>query len=75
MTWHTTTTEKPANSVDVLGWTGEKYVVASFSGTSWLAADRLDGYQYWDADYIKSWMPLPTAPASAPVSPQTPARE
>jgi hypothetical protein len=29
MTWHTTTTEKPANSVDVLGWTGEKYVVAA----------------------------------------------
>jgi hypothetical protein len=30
MTWHTTTTEKPANSVDVLGWTGEKYVVVTY---------------------------------------------
>jgi hypothetical protein len=84
MTWRNTTTEKPANSVDVLGWTGERFVVASYyqhpAGSSeeghWITEDYAgDNYHYLGINYIKSWMPLTTAPASAPVSPKTPARE
>jgi hypothetical protein len=82
MTWHTTTTEKPANSVDVLGWTGEKYVVAQYLSNgpygeywTWLVEDSDGDPTIHHADFITHWTPLPTAPASAPVSPQTPAQE
>jgi hypothetical protein len=64
MTWHTTTTEKPANSVDVLGWTGERFIVGRYycddggMPARWIAGDK-----YRPDDYITHWMPLPTAPA------------
>jgi hypothetical protein len=64
MTWHTTTTEKPANSVDVLGWTGEKYVVASYDAGNWIAVEEDRGRFVWyfPDDYITHWTELPEAP-------------
>jgi hypothetical protein len=70
MTWHTTTTEKPANSVDVLGWTGERFVVCRYycddggMPARWIVED-----EYRPPGYISHWMALPEPPAERYVTP------
>jgi hypothetical protein len=62
MTWRNTTTEKPANSVDVLGWTGEKYAIGTFHAGFWIVEDEYGEVMHHDADYITHWMELPASP-------------